>query len=348
MTCTNWIRFVTLVCVMVLPTDVVANPVGQAIAVNQGAFLERDGQRSELSQGFVVALNDVITTNATGQVQLFFQDETRVVVGANSQLKVDAILFSGSTTASQFTVSAVEGAFRFLSGNSAKSAYSIRTPNGTMGIRGTEFDFNVVPQSAVNVVTFRGEVQLCNRRNQCALLRGGCAAVSLNSNGEFAVAKSRAEKAALLAGGFPYVAEQRGLRRDFRTRTWTCGGRTITPTTGQQPPSDLPPAPETPPDPSPGAGGGGAGAGGGAEGGGTGPGASAGGSGAGAGNGGAGAGAGASSGGAASGSGRTGGSRSGSDDSGSGPSGGGRSGGGASAGAGGIAGEESSRSAGGG
>ncbi|MCF7728073.1 hypothetical protein GLP52_15660 [Sulfitobacter sp. M22] len=296
----SWIKFVFLTFILILPVSVAANSVGQAIAVNQGAFLDRGGQRFQLNQGFALVLDDVITTDAAGQVQLLFQDETRVVVGPGSQLKVESILFNGPATASQFTVSAVEGAFRFLSGNSAKSAYSIRTPNGTMGIRGTEFDFSVAPQSAVNLVTFRGEVQLCNRRNQCALLRGACAAVSLNSNGVFAVAKTKAEKATLLADGFPFVAEQNGLRRDFRTRTWTCGSQTAT--FGEQSPLIQSPAPDRPTDPGPG--GGGAGAGGGAGGGGSeGPGASAGGGGpgAGAGNGGGGAGSGGSGAGGASG-----------------------------------------------
>jgi len=128
-----------------LPVAAMASPVGEAILVNQNAFLDRGGQRVELIAGADISVGDIVTTGATGQVQLLFQDETRIVVGSNSRLVIESILFNSSTTASQFTVSTVEGAFRFLSGNSEKSAYSIRTPNGTMGIRGTEFDFTVLP-----------------------------------------------------------------------------------------------------------------------------------------------------------------------------------------------------------
>lgn len=288
-----WIKSIILGIFLFTPMHVAANPVGQVIGVSQGAFLERGAQRLMIAQGIAVNLDDVIATDAAGQVQLLFQDETRIVVGANSQLKIETILSDSSATASRFTVSAVEGAFRFLSGNSAKAAYSIRTPTGTMGIRGTEFDFNVTSRNAVNVVTFRGEVQLCNRSNQCALLRGGCAAVSLNSDGQFAVAESRAQKTALLAEGFPFVAQQNDLRRDFRTRTWTCGGQT-TQTFGAQ-------SPDAPAGPGPGAEGGDASpgpSGGGGAGAGAGSGASAGGAGAGAGSGaGAGGGGGAGAGG---------------------------------------------------
>ena len=90
-------------------------------------------------------LGDVITTGATGQVQLLFQDETKIAIGANSQLVIESILFNSSGTASDFTVNAVQGAFRFFSGKSEKSTYAIRTPKATMGIRGTVFDFTVSP-----------------------------------------------------------------------------------------------------------------------------------------------------------------------------------------------------------
>lgn len=140
------ITYLTMALSLVaLPSTVLANPVGQVVSISQNAFVERNGQRRPLAQGASVSMGDAITTDASGQVQLLFQDETRIAIGVNSHLVVESILFDSANTASEFTVSAVEGAFRFLSGNSAKSAYSLRTPNGTMGIRGTEFDFTVVP-----------------------------------------------------------------------------------------------------------------------------------------------------------------------------------------------------------
>lgn len=139
------IRTFLVASLTLLPPAVFASPVGEAVAVDQAAVLERSGQRIELVAGAEVAMGDIITTGAAGQAQLLFKDETRIVVGSNSRLVIESILFDTPTTASSFTVSAVEGAFRFLSGNSEKSAYSIRTPNGTMGIRGTEFDFTVTP-----------------------------------------------------------------------------------------------------------------------------------------------------------------------------------------------------------
>ena len=136
---------VCLLCFICMADTAFGDTVGNAVGVKQNAFVERNGRRSDLKQGQGIYLGDVITTGATGQVQVLFQDETRIAIGKNSHLVVESILFDSPDTASEFTVSAVKGAFRFLSGNSEKSSYSLRTPNGTMGIRGTEFDFVVSP-----------------------------------------------------------------------------------------------------------------------------------------------------------------------------------------------------------
>lgn len=128
-----------------LPLPVGAEPVGRVEGLTPNVRLVRGEQESDLQNGQTVVLGDVITTDASGRAQLLFLDETRIVIGPNSHLVVERVLFDSSNTATDFTVGAVEGAFRFFSGKSDKSTYSIQTPNATMGIRGTEFDFTVSP-----------------------------------------------------------------------------------------------------------------------------------------------------------------------------------------------------------
>lgn len=205
-----------------LPQVVFANPVGEVAAVVQNATVERDGRRSYLQIGQTIALGDVITTGATGQVQIVFQDQTKIAMNINSQLVVEDMRFDSSATANQFTIGAVAGAFRFLSGDSDETDYAIRTPYGTTRVRGADFDLNVSSQGAVNIVTFRREVLLCNRTNQCAVIRGACAAAQLNDSGQLVIPQSRAERLTFLSNGFPYILRQDGLLRDFQTRTWVC------------------------------------------------------------------------------------------------------------------------------
>lgn len=138
-------RLIAFVSFLAFPSVLAANPVGQVVDVTQNATITRDGQQSYLQQSQSVVLGDVVGTGSTGQVQLLFRDDTKIVIGPNSQLIIESILFDNSDTASDFTVNAVKGAFRFFSGKSEKSTYAIRTPNATMGIRGTVFDFTVSP-----------------------------------------------------------------------------------------------------------------------------------------------------------------------------------------------------------
>ena len=140
---------------------VLAQQVGTASAVVQGAEIRSAAGRARLVAGTALAMGDVVTTDAQGQAQLLFADGTRMVVGPGSRLVIDQILMQGNGTAQTFAVSAVGGTFRFITGKSAKPAYKILTPTATLGLRGTEFDFAVSPRRGTNVVLFRGRVLLC-------------------------------------------------------------------------------------------------------------------------------------------------------------------------------------------
>lgn len=222
-----WLKLTALLLPGILPSALAANPVGQAVNVSQNAFLDRNGAQGYLEQGGQVVLGDEITTGATGQVQILFQDGTKIAISQNSSLVIERVLFNSSGGASDFSVNAVGGAFRFLSGNSEPSTYSISAPQATMGIRGTEFDFAISTQGEIRVATFSGEVELCNRVGRCAIIPGGCSVAALDSSGQFIVPESEREEAALLDDGFPYIRNQEQLRRDYRTRVSNCARASI-------------------------------------------------------------------------------------------------------------------------
>ena len=79
---------------------------------------------------------DRITTDEIGNAQIKFRDDTKLVVGPNSTLVIDAFVFNKDDTARQVSISALKGAFRFISGKSPKDVYRITTPTATIGVRG--------------------------------------------------------------------------------------------------------------------------------------------------------------------------------------------------------------------
>jgi hypothetical protein len=126
----------TLVAAAVTAGTIVAQPSGVVLAVVQQS--EADGQtgkRTLLVEAPVYS-GDHIITGPTGQAQVKFRDDTKLVVGPNSMMIIDAFVFSDQDSARQISINAVKGAFRFITGKSPKDAYSITTPTATIGVRG--------------------------------------------------------------------------------------------------------------------------------------------------------------------------------------------------------------------
>ena len=113
-------------------TSLAANGVGKAMAVIEAANISGEVGSRTLVVGSDVFIGDLVKTDAVGEAQLLFADGTRMVVGANSSLVIDEILFRSDAAENKFAVRALGGAFRFISGNSGDATYSIRTPTATI------------------------------------------------------------------------------------------------------------------------------------------------------------------------------------------------------------------------
>ena len=115
-----------------------------------------------------IYMGDVITTDRRGQVQIIFVDDTKFVVGANSKVTIDAFVFNANKTAQDVSISAVKGAFRFITGKTPKDNYSIKTPTMTIGVRGTAFDLAVRAGSGESMmVVHEGGTNVCDRTSRC-------------------------------------------------------------------------------------------------------------------------------------------------------------------------------------
>ncbi|MGR3344847.1 MAG: FecR family protein [Paracoccaceae bacterium] len=234
----------------------IADPsIGSALAVTPGAELVTDGRSVLMVAGMQVSSGDTVITDSSGQVQLLFDDETKIVVGPRSRLEIDNVLLNPSGTAKRFVINALGGKFRFISGKSAKKVYNISTPTATMGIRGTIFDLSVESGGGTSVVLFEGEFSLCLKNGVCENVAGSCALSQAQTEnlkvGDF----SRKFKNQVLRNDFPYVVSQQGLLDPFHAPTNICGdisepdeteGQVIVPT-----PPDPVPEPEPDPEPEP-------------------------------------------------------------------------------------------------
>lgn len=145
---------------------------GQAVGVNPDALARLSGADRILTVGADISVGEQVVTGPSGQVQIVFADQTRLVVGPGSALVIEAYLFNGNT-ADKLAINALAGSFRFISGHSPKPAYSIKTPTASIAVRGTKFDFNVIPRRT-DLMLYEGAVRLCSTSGQCQELIARC------------------------------------------------------------------------------------------------------------------------------------------------------------------------------
>lgn len=234
-------------------------PAGKAVAVNPAATVSNPEGIVTLAVGSDVAMGDKVKTNRNGEVQLLFTDETRLVVGPNSSLVIEAYLLRSKSRANNFTVRALGGSFRMISGKSAKSAYKIKTPTATIGVRGTSFDFTVKPNGATGLMLFDGEARICGHNGRCQAVNRRCSVAEVPRNRDARLLNDAERRAGAIGRDFPYLASQQSLRQDFRVRTRGCNSvaRLIDPdpTLKRSPsptvaPQVTPPAPDPVPAPT--------------------------------------------------------------------------------------------------
>lgn len=185
---------------------------GQAVGVAPEAAARQGSAERVLVVGADVSVGEQIATGPNGRVQLLFEDQTRIVIGPGSVLRIEAYLFKGSS-ADKFAINALAGTFRFISGNSPKPAYSINTPAASIAVRGTRFDI-AVTRSFTQALLYDGALSLC-RSGNCIELVNRCdiGAAGAGQTGVFPWTSSERDS---MLGNFPFANVQSILLEDFR------------------------------------------------------------------------------------------------------------------------------------
>lgn len=104
--------------------------------------LERGGKAAATEPGGRLLVGDVLRTGADGEAGISFVDGTRVSVGPNSELEVVEYRFRPINKDYAFDLLMKRGEAAYSSGRLGKlapDAVKFRTPQATLGIRGTKF-----------------------------------------------------------------------------------------------------------------------------------------------------------------------------------------------------------------
>jgi hypothetical protein len=89
-----------------------------------------------LSGGSTVYSKELIRTGEAGVADLRFHDNSNLSVGRKSSVRLDKFVYDPNKSAGGVAVEATRGSFRFVTGSQSKGSYQVKTPYGTLGIRG--------------------------------------------------------------------------------------------------------------------------------------------------------------------------------------------------------------------
>jgi hypothetical protein len=192
---------------------------GTALGVDPDAEAKRSAETLLLRVGSDIFIGDRVITGQTGQVQIKFDDRTELVVGPSSSLVIEDYLLREDGSAGKLALNALAGTFRFVTGGAPKDRYTIKTPTGTIGVRGTAFELYVT-NKWYYVLMQHGSVIGCNGPgDKCMVLDAVCEVGQVSRNDVIVVGQTdevSGEDRDKLRWMFKYAASQKPLLREFR------------------------------------------------------------------------------------------------------------------------------------
>ncbi len=143
------VRFITalLLCIS-LPVLADTGIIGYVKTVKGEASVVNAGQQVKAVVGTPIMIGSILRTGANASLGVTFKDNTVMSFGPDTELTVDEYLYAPNKGNLKLGASLAKGTLAYLSGAIAKikpDAVSVKTPTGTIGVRGTHFVVRVEP-----------------------------------------------------------------------------------------------------------------------------------------------------------------------------------------------------------
>jgi len=120
------------------------------------------GDKIAVVQGDSVFKDEGVRTDADSSARLILRDNTNLLLGPSSSIKLDRFVYSGPSQPGAIAVNLVKGALRFATGDADKKAYVISTPTAALGVRGTVLKIVSTPTDTL-VLLDEGGSLVCMR-----------------------------------------------------------------------------------------------------------------------------------------------------------------------------------------
>ena len=130
----NWISTLLLTGLLALIST--ASRGQEAIGSTTSVKPQAEANSRMLSTGGSVYSKELVHTGDNGAANLRFSDNSNLSVGPQSSVRLDKFVYDPNKSAGSAAVEAARGSFRFATGSQSKGSYQVKTPYGTLGIRG--------------------------------------------------------------------------------------------------------------------------------------------------------------------------------------------------------------------
>ncbi len=122
--------------------------VGYVKTVKGEATVTTAGQSVKAVVGTPLQAGSILRTGANASLGVTFKDNTVMSFGPDTELTIDDYAYAPNKGNLKLGASLAKGTLAYLSGAIAKikpDAVSVKTPTGTIGVRGTHFVVRVEP-----------------------------------------------------------------------------------------------------------------------------------------------------------------------------------------------------------
>ncbi len=140
----KFLRLAVVLLLMGVPllSSAQAEAIGSVKTINGEAWITTSGQRVKAQAGTVVFLGSQLKTAKNASMGVTFKDNTLMSFGPDTELTVDEYLFAPNEGKLKLGARIDKGSLNYVSGIIAKlkpDAVNVKTPTGTIGVRGTQF-----------------------------------------------------------------------------------------------------------------------------------------------------------------------------------------------------------------
>lgn len=168
-----------------LPTSAVA----QVESRGEYYVLTKDGRKLTGKDVNQISLEEgtKVITGSSGHVRMKLPDDTTFIIGPNSDIVIDSFIYDLDNTPKKVVANMSKGVFRWVTGKVKQpqdpAEMKVKLPVMAVGIRGTDFEATVKPDSSGSVVLHFGQLEITENKTGFKFILDAGYKVTFNADG---------------------------------------------------------------------------------------------------------------------------------------------------------------------